>query len=457
MEALTRNWVQAKDTSCFTVMVGRRRIGKTALILESLKKQRGLYLFVSRQTEPLLCAQFQREAEKALGVRIFGVISRFRDIFEQLLIFAEKEPYTLVIDEFQELERVNPSIFSEIQNLWDQYKDRVKINFIAAGSIYSMMMKIFEHSKEPLFGRLTARITLRPFRLSVMKNILRDYNPNYTAEDLLCFYMISGGVPKYIELLMDSGAVTAGKMLDAVTLPDSPFLNEGKELLVGEFGREYGTYFSILQLIAQGKNTQSEIDSIVGKNTGTYLANLEKEYSLITRVKPLFSKPESRNGRWKIADQYLRFWFRFIHPNQSLIETGQLDTLLRVIKKNYETYSGFVLEDYFREKILETNRSLETSKSLETGGSPETDRSLEQAAYQPQGSVTAVGSYWDKRGENEIDLIALNDLDRTAVVAEIKRKAKKINLSVLVAKAEKLEKELAGYQVEYKGWSMDDM
>ena len=190
MEALTRNWVQAADTSCFTVMVGRRRIGKTALILESLKKQRGLYLFVSRQTEPLLCAQFQREAEKALGVRIFGVISRFRDIFEQLLIFAEKEPYTLVIDEFQELERVNTSIFSEIQDLWDQYKDRVKINFIAAGSIYSMMMKIFEHSKEPLFGRLTARITLRPFRLSVMKNILHDYNPNYTAEDLLCFYMI---------------------------------------------------------------------------------------------------------------------------------------------------------------------------------------------------------------------------------------------------------------------------
>jgi AAA+ ATPase superfamily predicted ATPase len=239
--------------------------------------------------------------------------------------------------------------------------------------------------------------------------------------------MISGGVPKYIELLMDGGACTTGKMLDAVTLPDSPFLNEGKELLVGEFGREYGTYFSILQLIAQGKNTQSEIDSIIGKNTGTYLANLEKEYSLIIRIKPLFSKPESRNGHWKIADQYLRFWFRFIYPNQQLIETGRLDLLRQLIKKNYETYSGIVLEDYFREKLIE------------------------------QEAATAIGSYWDNKGENEIDIIALNDLNKTALVAEIKRNPKKINLTALAVKAEKLGKELAAYRVAYTGWSMEDM
>ncbi|GHT95504.1 ATPase [Spirochaetia bacterium] len=426
-EALNRIRLQSENSSCFTVMVGRRRIGKTALILESLKKQKHLYLFITRQTEPLLCAQFQKDAEKSLGMRTFGSISRFRDIFEQLLRFAEQEPYTLVIDEFQELETVNPSIFGDIQNLWDQYKDRVKINFIASGSIYSMMMKIFEHGKEPLFGRMTQKITLRPFRVSVIKDILRDHNPNYAAEDLLCFYMITGGVPKYTELLMDSGACTSGKMLDAVTRSDSPFLNEGKELLVGEFGREYGTYFSILQLIAQGKNTQSEIDSIIQKNTGTYLVNLEKEYSLITRIKPLFSKPESRNGHWKIADQYLRFWFRFIYPNQQLIETGRTDLLRQLIKKNYETYSGIVLEDYFREKLIE------------------------------QEAATVIGAYWDNKGENEIDIIALNDFDKTALVAEIKRNPKKINMAALTVKAEKIGKELAGYRVEYKGWSMGDM
>jgi AAA+ ATPase superfamily predicted ATPase len=289
------------------------------------------------------------------------------------------------------------------------------------------MVKIFEHGKEPLFGRQTSRLTLGPFKISVMKEILKDHNPNYKAEDLLCLYMITGAVPKYIELLMDGGAVTAGKMLAWVTKADSPFLIEGKELLVSEFGREYGIYFSVLQLIAQGKNSQSEIDSIIGKNTGAYLANLERDYSLITRIKPMFSKPESRNGHWKIADPYLRFWFRFIYPHQSLIETGRTDLLRELIIKNYETYSGMALENYFREKLA--------------GETP----------------VTAIGSYWDNKGESEIDLIALNDLDKTAIVAEVKRNPKKINLNALTVKAEKIRKELADYRVEYLGLSMGDM
>jgi AAA+ ATPase superfamily predicted ATPase len=433
LESLDRSREQSQKTGRFTVLVGRRRVGKTALILESLKKQRTavsqryLYLFVARQSESLLCSRFQEEAEVSLGLKIFGSINRFRDLFEQLLLFAEKEPYTLVIDEFQELGRVNPAIFSEIQDLWDQHKDHVKINFIAAGSIYSMMTRIFEHDKEPLFGRQTARLHLRPFKIGIIKNILHDNNPAYAAEDLLCLYMLSGGIPKYLELFMDGGAVNAEAMLAMITRADSPFINEGKELLVSEFGRDYGVYFSILQLVASGKNSQREIDSVIGRNTGAYLVNLEQDYSILTRIKPLFSKPESRNSRWKIADQYLRFWFRFIYSNQSLIETGQTGLLLKLIKKNYEQYSGMVLEDYFRTKSAE------------------------------ESPVTAIGSYWDNKGENEIDLIALNKIEKTAFIAEVKRSAKKINISSLESKAEKLRGELNGYAVQYRGLSIDDM
>jgi AAA+ ATPase superfamily predicted ATPase len=426
LEALNGNMVRSETSACFTVLVGRRRIGKTALVLESLKKKKHLYLFVSRQTEPLLCGLFQEAAEKALGLRIFGT-GRFRDLFEQLLLYARDVPYTLVIDEFQDLERVNPAIFSEIQDLWDRYKDSAKINFIVSGSVYSMMMKIFEHGKEPLFGRMTAKLHLRPFRVSVLKKILKDYNPGYTPEDLLCCYMITGCVPKYIEWLMDDGAVTSGAMLDRVCRIDSPFLIEGKELLVSEFGREYGTYFSILQLIAGGKNTQAEIDSIIGKNTGSYLVNLEGDYSLITGIKPLFSKPGSRNRRWKIGDLYLRFWFRFIYPQQALVETGRNDLLRKFIQKNYEQYSGLVLENYFHEKIAE------------------------------EGAAARMGNYWDTKGENEIDLIALDDLDKTALIAEIKRNPKKIDLAALELRAEKIRQEFSGYTVEYRGLSLEDM
>lgn len=427
LEVLARTLEQSQKKSCFTVMVGRRRIGKTSLLLESVKGQKYLYLFVSRKSEPLLCEQFQKDATRALGIQIFGSITQFKDLFEQLLIFATKEHYTLIIDEFQEFDNINSSIFSDIQNLWDQYKDKVKINFIASGSIYSMMMKIFENRKEPLFGRLTSKMILKPFAVNVIKEILNDYNPKYTAEDLLCLYMLTGGVPKYLDLLMEAGAVTKDKMLDMVTSPDSPFLGEGKDLLVSEFGKEYGTYFSIMQLIASGKTTQSEIDSIIEKNTGAYLVNLEKEYSLIIRNKPMFSKPESRKNRWSLNDNYLRFWFRFIFPNQSLIEMGKNELLREYIDKNYEQYSGLILEKYFQAKTVEEER------------------------------VTMIGSYWDNKGLNEIDLIALNDLDKTAIIAEVKRNPKKIDLNHLQVKVDSIKKELSKYKVQLQGLSLEDM
>lgn len=426
-EILLQNKIQSEKSACFTVMVGRRRIGKTSLLLESVRGQKYLYLFVARKNENLLCSQFQSDAEKMLGLKIFGTITQFRDLFEQLLIFATREHFTLIIDEFQEFESVNPAIFSDIQNLWDQYKDKARINFIACGSIYSLMMKIFENRKEPLFGRLSSKIILQPFAVSVTKDILREYNAKYSPEDLLCLYLLTGGVAKYIELLMDAGAVTHKKMLDMVTRADSPFIGEGKDLLISEFGKEYGTYFSILQLIASGKNRQSEIDSIIDKNTGAYLVNLEKEYSLIVRNKPMFSKPGSRRARWSLNDNYLRFWFRFIYPNQSLIEMGRFDLLREYIDKNYEQYSGLILEKYFREKISESLR------------------------------VTEIGSYWDSKGENEIDIVALNDLDKTSIIAEVKRNAKKIDMVKLETKVKSIQKHLAKYKTDIIGLSMDNM
>ena len=427
LEILERTFEQSKRSSCFTVMVGRRRIGKTSLLLEAMKSHRFLYLFVSRKSEPLLCSQFQAEAERMLGLQVFGSITDFRTLFEQLMLFATREHYTLIIDEFQEFDSVNRSIFGDIQDIWDRYKEKAKINLIVCGSIYSMMKKIFENNKEPLFGRLTSKIVLSPFPTGVLKEILADYNPDYTPEDLLALYLITGGVAKYVALLMEAGAVTRDKMIDMVISPDSPFLDEGHDLLVAEFGKEYGIYFSILQLIASGKTTQSEIDSVVEKSTGAYLANLEKEYSLIRKNKPMFSKPESRKARWVLNDNYLLFWFRFIYPNQSMLELRKYQMLKEYILDNYEQFSGLILERYFQAKMAETE------------------------------DITDIGNYWDNKGENEIDVIALNRLRKTAIVAEVKRNPRKIDMNVLSQKVKVLEKYLGKYDIETRGLSLEDM
>lgn len=425
MEVLNRNREMSAKAGVFTVITGRRRIGKTTLIRESERGEKFLYLFVSRGSESLLCEQLTKNAETDLKIKLFNT-GRFRDLFEQLMVYGEQNNFTFVIDEFQELERINVSIVSGIQELWDKYKDASKINLIVCGSVYSMMIRIFEREREPLFGRATSKLNIGAFRPSVLKIILTDHNPDFKNDDLLFLYMVTDGVPKYIELLMDGGARNMEDMLNMVCSPDSQFITDGRDLLISEFGKDYGTYFSILQLIAKGKNTIREISDSIGKESGSYLENLERDYGLIRKNRPMFSKDNSRNVRWQISNNYLRFYFRFISGNLSLVEMRKYDLLKERILSDYKQYSGSVLEEYFKEKIAEEEK------------------------------VTGIGSYWDRTGTNEIDIIALNDIDKEATVIEVKRDPNKADIVSLKAKADTVP-ELKGFSVLFKILSLNDL
>ena len=417
----------SNTTAQFTVLIGRRRTGKTTLMTEAFKDKPYLYFFVGKKTEQIQCATFQQEAEKVLGLHIYGQVTSFAALLEEILIYSKQHQVTVIIDEFQRLSELGSGIISDIQNVWDKHKSDAQIHLIACGSIYSMMKKIFEDRKEPLFGRKTARIDLKPFSIDVMKHIFHDYNPNYTPEDLLMLYAITGGVAKYVAQLMEEGCKTWEDMLRSVCSPSSIFLEEGTELLIGEFGRKYQIYYSILQLIASGMNSQSAIDSIIRKNTGRYLNTLENEYSLIQKIRPLWAKPSSQGVKYFIDDCFLMFWFRFIESNRSLIELGKLNLLEETIRNDYPQYSGLVLEKYFRQLYGEKER------------------------------VTEVSHWWDNQGHNEIDLIAIERLDHRATVAEVKRNPNKFNRAILEEKFSKIKKHLRGYTVELKGLSMCDM
>lgn len=429
LEILQKNWTQTTERGRLTVLIGRRRIGKTTLLRKNSEEgnQPFLYLYVSKDNERVMTRKFQEAAEQTLGLRIFGQTETFAQFFEQLMRYGQQNHFTLVFDEFQNFIKVNPAIPCHIQEIWDRYHEKVKVNMVACGSIYNMMHRIFDNEDEPLYGRQDCRINLQPFRIGVLKQILHDHNPKYTPEDLLCLYMLTGGVAKYVSWLMDAKATTKTKMLRWVTQVGSPYLSEGTELIMSEFGRDYANYLSILQMIASGLTTQSEIDGVIGKNTGAYLDNLETEYSYIHRRQPLFSKPGGRNSRWQLDDCFLRFWFRFILHNQALVEMERNDLLLEIVEHDYEQYSGLVLEQYFRQRWMEEER------------------------------VTLVGNYWDRKGVNEIDMIALNDIDKTAVVAEVKRQRKKLNPSLLAEKAATIDKHLAKYTITQIGLTMEDM
>ncbi len=430
IESLRKICEKAKSVAQFTVVTGRRRIGKTSLVWKAYEDEPILYFFVARKVESELCESFCTEMEEKLGIPTMGKAERFAEIFEYLMKLSVERPLTLFIDEFQEFFRVNKSVYSDMQRIWDIYHTRARINLIVCGSIFSMMTKIFKDKKEPLYNRQTHFMTIRPFRTAVLKEILAEYNPAYTPEDLLALYSFTGGVAKYVQLLIDADATTKTDMLNHIVQADSIFLGEGKAILIEEFGKDYGVYFSILSAIARGRTTRPEIEKIVGKEISGYLTKLEKEYELISKKQPLFEKSATKNVRYAIDDNFFTFWFRFIYKYNYMLEIEGYEQVKKIILRDYDTFSGLMLERYFRSKLIE------------------------QHAY------TRIGSWWDRKGENEIDLIAENELDDVATFFEVKRQAAQISLPALQEKAQAFLRatgQFQGYDLSYQALSLKDM
>ncbi|MDE6986816.1 MAG: ATP-binding protein [Bacteroides acidifaciens] len=427
LEILRREQELSKTSARFTIVMGRRRIGKTSLIRHNFQNMPCLYILAKNEAEATFCVSLQRQIQRELGISLYGNIRSMRDIFDILFSYATENHLNLVIDEIQEFFYVRKSIFADMQELWDKYKPNMKINFITCGSIYSLMKELFEDKKSAMYGRMTKRLDLQPFTIATQKQIMERYYPEYTHEDLLCLYMLTGGVAKYIEILIDEKAYTQKQMLTCFTNEYMPFLTEGSDLINMEFRKEGSVYYSILSLIADGKNSSGEIDSILGITTSAYLRNLEINYTLLKKMRPVFASERSRGIKYKLNDNFLQFWFRFIYPNLDLVENHRSDLLLDIVNKGYSIYSGWILERYFQQKLREEER------------------------------YTLVGNWWDSKGENEIDIVAVNRIERVATIAEVKINRNKISIPILEEKAKKVISELKRYHIEYKGYSLEDM
>ncbi len=418
------------DYSRLTVVTGRRRIGKTSLIIKAVEGLPTVYLFVGRKNEATLCSEFIPVISQSLDVFVPDEIRTFRSLFRYLMELAERKPFNLVIDEFQEFYNINKSVYSDMQNIWDTYRKKSRMNLIVSGSVYSLMQRIFRHSKEPLFGRADNIIKLSAFDLPTLKEIIHDYRPQYVNDDLLALYSFTGGVPKYVELFCDNGALSVDEIINFMIRENSPFTDEGKNLLIEEFGKNYATYFSILSAVSGGINTQPEIESALGdKSIGGQLKRLIEDYNIITRQRPILAQEGSQAVRYEIQDNFIRFWFNYFDRHRSLIEIKNFTGLQSIIKAGYHTYSGKMLELYFKQKFAESFQ------------------------------YRAIGSWWEpKDRQNEIDLVALKLKKNQAVVAEVKRQKKNFKPELLASKVEHLKhKLLPKYRIETVCLSLEDM
>ena len=165
-------------------------------------------------------------------------------------------------------------------------------------------------------------------------------------------------------------------------------------------------------------------------SVGGYLSRLETDYGLIARRQPLGEKSVNKASRYFITDNFFAFWFRFIHRNADLVELKRFDALREILRRDYEVFSGFMLERYFRQKLAE------------------------------QRTFTKIGGWWDRKGGNEIDIVAEDSLSKYAVFAEVKRDPERISLDQLRGKAEAFMRatgKFSDYRIEYKALSLSDM
>lgn len=337
----------------FVPIYGRRRVGKSELILRFLSKHRGIYYLGKRAPAAMQIREFLDESAAVLGEPVLGSVTadNWKTAIEAVVsLWRAPEKLILCFDEYQWIVEQSPDLPSILQELWDtRWKNSNKVMLILCGSYIGFMEREVLGNKSPLFGRRTTQIQLRPFSY-------RDaalFHPNYSRIDQARTYFICGGLPLYLSGFSPRRSVESN-IAETILTEFAPLRYEPDFLLREEL-REVPIYYSILVAMAQGAVTAPEISRQTGIRDRAlqYYFKTLLELGYITRRYPLTGKaPITRHVRYELDDPLLRFWFRFVYPNTSfLAQMGPMRTFTDRIRPSLDAYFGYAFERMCRESL----------------------------------------------------------------------------------------------------------
>ncbi|MBW6466436.1 MAG: ATP-binding protein [Brevefilum sp.] len=326
------------------VLYGRRRVGKTELIVQFCQEKRAIFFVSDLGSEISLRAAFSTAINAVLfgPGRMDAVYSSWEALFQTLGQAAQEERLVVVIDEFPYMVAAHPPLASILQKAWDQTLKNTKIMLILCGSYIGMMEETVLGYKAPLFGRRTAQYLLEPMSF---KNA-RLFFPSLLNQDQVRAYAVYGGMPAYLQTI-DLNKSLNDNIRDHILSRGSYLYDEARFILQQEL-REPRNYFAILQAIAAGKTRLNEIKQASGLEGATAYLNTLQQLHLVERVVPVTEKQpqKSRRGIYRLKDHYLRFWFRYIHPNRSQLERGGAQTVLQnQVLPEIDHYSSLAFEE----------------------------------------------------------------------------------------------------------------
>lgn len=358
------------------IIYGRRRIGKTELILRATKKRKRIYY--------LAVGEKNLERFYTVCLRNYPEVSKLKIDWEVLFEFLKDKVDVVIIDEFQNLIDEDANILNIFQVITDTILRHSKLKLFLLGSSVSMITSKVLDYKSPLYGRRTGSLELRA--ISFFE--LSKFFPKFSIKALIELYGFTDGIPFYL-IKVDK---KFWRWLQTELGKEKSFLKDEVDFLMRYEFKDVSTYKSILESIAYGKTKLNEIkDFIKMRRTDItpYLKNL-LEVRMIKRVVPITERVTSRFGRYYLSDNFLKFWFRYVYPNLSSIEEGIFN--VTTIRKDYNTYLGYIFEDVAKQFLIK--------EKIEN--------------FQ----LTNIGKWWYK--DKEIDIVALNEQTKQILFAECK-------------------------------------
>lgn len=386
------------------VLYGRRRVGKTELLRAFCEGKRHLFYIADLGTEASALAEFTRQISRfAFGKPdALSPFASWDAAFAFLSVQAAEERLVVVMDEFTYLIDANDAIPSILQRLWDSQLQYTQLMLVLCGSYAGMMEQHVLAYRAPLYGRRTAQWQLQPLTFWNARLLL----PGYQPEDLVRAYAVLGGIPAYL-CQIDSHQPLLTNIAENI-LAQGRFLHDEPRFLLLQELRDPSRYFSVLQAVAGGRTRMNEIAQSTGiaSSSISFYLNTLQEMRLVERLVPATeSQPhKSKRGIYRLLDHYFRFWFRFVFPNRSLLERGEVEQVRRQVEAELDQYVGLAFESVCREYLWQLYRE---------GGLP----------FMPR----TVGSWWTRN--EEIDVVALGE--NSILLGECKWTIKPIGENIL--------------------------
>lgn len=410
------------DKAQFIVIYGRRRVGKTELLRFFCKDKPHVFYVCRECTDGEQLRLFsKRLLDKSKLSSYIETFSSWEDAFKYIKDIPAPGKKLVVVDEFPYMVNGNKSIPSVIQNLWDEYLKDEEVMIILCGSSMSFMEKEILSEKNPLYGRTTGIYKVQEFDFFDSCSFYNDLPNN----EKVLRYGILGGVPHYLNQF-DHSLSTEDNIKKYILTKGSVLYNEVEFLMKQEL-RETATYYTIIEAIALGNTKLNDIYTKTGidkTKINVYIKNLidlnivEKEYPVTYSIK---KRANIQNGIYKLKDNYFKFFFRFMFPNLSELEAGDIEGVYEYnIKPLLNEYVSFVFEDV----CIQYMRKLNIKRQLPF-------------------RYSKIGRWWDKN--KEIDLIA-SDEKNSIIFGECKWKNSPVSikeLNLLRIKGENIENEFS--------------